>query len=45
MDIVRTVFFLCNEDNSFINGQNIVVDGGMSKLMIYTEDYGWHYET
>jgi len=44
MDIVRTVFFLCNEDNSFINGHNIVVDGGMSKLMIYTEDYGWHYE-
>jgi len=44
MDIVRAVFFLCNEENSFINGQNIVVDGGMSKLMIYTEDYGWHYE-
>lgn len=42
-DIVRTVFFLCNEDNSFINGQNISVDGGMSKLMIYTEDQGWHY--
>lgn len=43
-DIVRTVFFLCNEDNSFINGQNITVDGGMSKLMIYSEDQGWHYE-
>ncbi|NLE25707.1 MAG: SDR family oxidoreductase [Clostridiaceae bacterium] len=44
MDIVRTVFFLCHQNNSFINGQNITVDGGMSKLMIYTEDYGWHYE-
>ncbi|NLB79877.1 MAG: SDR family oxidoreductase [Clostridiaceae bacterium] len=43
MDIVRTVFFLCHENNSFINGQNICVDGGMSKLMIYTEDHGWHY--
>ncbi len=44
MDIVRTVFFLCDQNNSFINGQNITVDGGMSKLMIYTEDHGWHYE-
>ena len=45
MDIARAVFFLCDEKNSFINGQNITVDGGMSKLMIYTEDYGWHYES
>lgn len=44
MDIVRAIFFLCDEKNSFINGQNISVDGGMSKLMIYTEDHGWHYE-
>jgi NAD(P)-dependent dehydrogenase (short-subunit alcohol dehydrogenase family) len=44
MDIVRAVFFLCDENNSFINGQNITVDGGMSKLMIYTGDHGWHYE-
>ena len=44
MDIARAVFFLCDEKNSFINGQNITVDGGMSKLMVYTEDYGWHYE-
>ncbi len=44
MDIVRAVFFLCDEKNSFINGQNITVDGGMSKLMIYTEDYDWHYQ-
>lgn len=43
-DIVRTIFFLCDEKNAFINGQNITVDGGMSKLMIYTEDHGWHYE-
>lgn len=44
MDIVRTVFFLCHQNNSFINGQNISVDGGMSKLMIYSEDYGWNYD-
>lgn len=43
-DIARAVMFLCNEDNSFINGENINVDGGMTKLMIYNDDYGWKYE-
>lgn len=27
--------FLCQPDNDFINGQNMVVDGGMTKKMIY----------
>lgn len=34
-DIVNTCMFLTIEDNDFINGCNIVVDGGMSKKMIY----------
>ena len=34
-DIARAVLFLCDERNSFINGENITIDGGMSKLMIY----------
>lgn len=34
-DIARTCLFLCQRDNDFINGQNIVVDGGMTKKMIY----------
>jgi NAD(P)-dependent dehydrogenase (short-subunit alcohol dehydrogenase family) len=42
-DIARAVMFLCNEDNSFINGENINVDGGMTKLMIYNNDNGWKY--
>jgi len=42
-DIVRTVMFLCDEENSFINAQNITVDGGMTKRMIYTGDEGWTY--
>ncbi len=42
-DIVRAVFFLCDADNSFITGENLVVDGGMSKLMIYHGDEGWTY--
>ena len=29
--------FLCEEGNDFINGENITIDGGMTKKMIYTE--------
>lgn len=36
-DIARTVLFLCEEENDFINGENITVDGGMTKKMIYIE--------
>jgi len=36
-DIARTCLFLCQPENNFINGQNIVVDGGMTKKMIYEE--------
>lgn len=36
-DIAQTCLFLCNPINNFINGQNIVVDGGMTKKMIYEE--------
>lgn len=42
-DIARAVMFLCHEDNDFITGQNITIDGGMTKLMIYSGDYGWSY--
>ncbi len=34
-DISRVCLFLCEENNDFINGANIVVDGGMTKKMIY----------
>lgn len=40
-DIANVVMFLCNEENSFITGENITVDGGMTKLMIYNGDDGW----
>ena len=36
-DIARMCLFLCQPDNNFVNGQNIVVDGGMTKKMIYQE--------
>lgn len=43
-DIVNTVMFLCDGKSSFITGQNITVDGGMTKLMVYHNDNGWNYE-
>ena len=43
-DIAEMVMFLCDNDRSgFITGENIVIDGGMSKLMIYHGDKGWNY--
>jgi len=29
------VIFLLNPDNNFITGQNFVIDGGMTRKMIY----------
>lgn len=43
-DIARAVEFLCDERNSFINGQCITIDGGMSKLMVYHNDCEWKKE-
>jgi len=34
-DIARMVLFLLNPENDFITGQNFVIDGGMTKKMIY----------
>lgn len=42
-DIARTALFLCDPANEFITGQNITVDGGMTRLMIYHDDLGWSY--
>ena len=42
-DIVNAVMFLCDERSGFVTGQNITVDGGMTKLMVYHNDFGWTY--
>ncbi|MGL4779719.1 MAG: SDR family NAD(P)-dependent oxidoreductase [Bacteroidales bacterium] len=34
-DIVKAAFYLSDKDNDFVNGINLVVDGGVSKKMIY----------
>jgi len=41
-DIAEMVMFLCDNTRAgFITGENIFVDGGMSKQMIYHSDHGW----
>ena len=40
-DIAELILFLCSEKAGFITGENICVDGGMTRLMIYHGDYGW----
>lgn len=41
LDIANMVLFLCSDKAGFITGENICVDGGMTKLMIYHGDHGW----
>jgi len=41
LDISNMVLFLCSEKAGFINGENITIDGGMSKQMIYHNDFNW----
>jgi NAD(P)-dependent dehydrogenase (short-subunit alcohol dehydrogenase family) len=36
-DIARACFYLTDPENDFVTGINIVVDGGMTRKMIYTE--------
>ena len=40
-DIADLVLFLCSPSASFITGENICVDGGMTRQMIYHNDYNW----
>ena len=43
MDIANMVLYLCSDKAGFITGENICIDGGMTKLMIYHGDCGWTY--
>ncbi len=44
LDIANAVLFLCSDKAGFITGENICIDGGMTKLMIYHGDNGWSLE-
>lgn len=41
MDITHMVLFLCSDKAGFITGENICIDGGMTRQMIYHNDFGW----
>ena len=41
LDISNMVLFLCSNNAGFITGENICIDGGMTKQMIYHGDNGW----
>ena len=43
-DIAHMVLFLCSDKAGFITGENICIDGGMTKQMIYHNDNGWRLE-
>ncbi len=40
-DIANMVLYLCSDMAGFITGENICVDGGMTRQMIYHNDFGW----
>ena len=41
LDIANMVLYLCSDMAGFITGENIYIDGGMTKQMIYHADHGW----
>lgn len=41
VDIAHMVLFLCSDKAGFITGENICIDGGMTRQMIYHGDNGW----
>ena len=43
-DIAEMALFLCSGKAGFITGENICIDGGMTRQMIYHGDFGWKLE-
>lgn len=41
LDIANMVLYLCSNQAGFITGENICIDGGMTRQMIYHDDFGW----
>lgn len=44
IDIANMVLYLASDKASFITGENICIDGGMTRQMIYHADFGWKLE-
>lgn len=43
-DISNMVLFLCSEKAGFITGEEVYIDGGMTRQMIYHGEHGWNLE-
>ena len=41
LDIANMVLYLCSDMAGFITGENICIDGGLTRQMIYHGDHGW----
>ena len=41
LDIANMVLYLCSDMAGFITGENVCIDGGMTRQMIYHGDNGW----
>ena len=41
LDVANMVLFLASDKAGFITGENICIDGGQTRLMIYHGDQGW----
>lgn len=41
LDVANMVLYLCSDKAGFITGENICIDGGMTRQMIYHGDCGW----
>ena len=41
LDIANMVLFLASDKAGFITGEDICIDGGQTRLMIYHGDHGW----
>ena len=41
LDIANMVLYLSSDMAGFITGENICIDGGMTRQMIYHADHGW----
>ena len=44
LDIANMALYLCSDKAGFITGENICIDGGMTRQMIYHGDFGWRLE-
>ena len=41
LDIANMILYLASDQAGFITGENICIDGGQTRLMIYHGDHGW----